>query len=383
MRVWDAETRKSVAKLAGHRYEVRDVALAASADGDVPVTLVASAGRDRTVRLWDVRAATSREVHVFKGHSGWVHSVAMASAVVPIIVSCGGDKTVRVWDLVAMKERSVMRGHEYRVWDLAVTGDASFAVSGSTDATVRAWNLDEGRSECHVFEGHHDTVLAVDAARDGTFAVSGCEDGAVYLWDCSTLFGREAKREGVLVDVDGETERPASGQPPKSLDTEPLFAESVPAEHDVAMPEIKVLPHVPKTESKINANNLKAVVAVSADQLPKYDKSAAELVNALKRIQDLEKSIVEANAKLASSDEEIKKLKSDVSKKDSEIAMLTKQVDASQNLVNAANVRALLVANPRKADATLDYEEPVNKIGAVSDQLTALAERLDAMIATN
>lgn len=383
MRVWDAETRQSVARLAGHRYEVRDVALAASADGDMPVTLVASAGRDRTVRLWDVRAATSRELHVFKGHSGWVHSVAMASAAVPIIVSCGGDKTVRVWDLVAMKERSVMRGHEYRVWDLAVTADASFAISGSTDATVRAWNLVEGGNESHVFEGHQDTVLAVDAARDGTFAVSGCEDGTVYMWDCSTLFGREAKREGVLVDVGGEGERPVFGQPPKSLDTEPLVAENILAEHGEVTPEIKVLPHALKTEPKIGADSLKAAVAVSADQMPKYDKSAAELVNALKRIQDLEKLIADANAKLVSSDEEIKRLKSDVSKKDSEIAVLKKQVDASQNLVNAANVRALLAVNPRKADATLDYEEPVNKIGAVSDQLTALAARLDAMIATN
>lgn len=382
VRVWDAETRQSVARLAGHRYEVRDVALAASTDADVPVTLIASAGRDRTVRLWDVRAAASKELCVFKGHSGWVHSVAMACAGVPIIVSCGGDKTVRVWDLVAMKERAVMRGHEYRVWDLAVAADASFAVSGSTDATVRAWNLAGGEEQCHVFEGHRDTVLAVDAAKDGSFAVSGCEDGAIYMWDCSTLFGREAKREGILVDVGGDIQSPVGQQPPNSLDTEPLIAEKPPIEPDT-MPIVKVTPHTPKTESKVDAEKLKAAVAVSANQMPKYDKSAAELVNALKRIQELEKLITGANARLASSDEEIKQLKSDVSKKDSEIAVLKKQVDASQNLVNAANVRALLATNPRKADTALDYEEPVNKIGAVSDQLTALAARLDAMIATN
>lgn len=405
VRLWDPETRQSIAKLSGHRYEVRDVAVASSSDASgADVTIIASAGRDKTVRLWDVRAGSAKEVHCFRGHAGWVHAVALGSTHAgPIAVSCGGDKTVRVWDLVAMKERTVMKGHEYRVWGLALASDASFAVTGSTDATVRAWSLggrDEG--ECHVYEGHRDSVLSVDVSRNGMFAVSGCEDGALYLWDCATLFGRDARKEVEtegLIEIDAEpskvTEVASQSRPmPKQLDPVPLVAEKA-IQEDAVVPKPPDVPAATATkvaepatspakfDAKLTTDGLKAAVAVSVEQDPKFDKSAAELVNALKRIKELETLLAEAKEQLTVRDREVVSLRKTAQEKDAEVTLLRRQIESSQNLVNAANVRALLAANPRKADESLDYEEPVNKIGAVSDQLSALAARLDAMIATN
>lgn len=406
VRVWDPETRQSVAKLVGHKYEVRDVAVASSADAAGPVTLVASAGRDKTVRLWDVRASAARPLHVFRGHAGWVHSVALAARPTPTLLSCAGDKTVRVWDLVALRERAVLKGHEYRVWGVAVAPDGAFAVSGSTDATLRAWNLAEGSvGQAHVFEGHRDSVLSVDVARDGSFAVSGCEDGSLYLWDCATLFGRQASRKmepEVLLDVGDDNSRSpekasvvSEAAVPKQLDPVPLVVEKADpapsptvetasqtngAQRSTDQSPAKATPEAVSDAS--NMESVKAAVSVSVEQLPKYDKSAAELVNALTRIKELEKALEDVSEQLASKNTEVTALRRTVGQKDAEIALLQKQVDSSKNLVNAANVRALLAANPRKADVSLDYEEPVNKIGAVSDQLTALAARLDAMILT-
>eukprot|EP00177_Eucheuma_denticulatum_P003434 GFKZ01006213.1.p1 GENE.GFKZ01006213.1~~GFKZ01006213.1.p1 ORF type:complete len:519 (-),score=95.16 GFKZ01006213.1:313-1869(-) len=393
VRVWDAETRDSIARLAGHRYEVRDIAVAASSDSDQPVTLVASAGRDRSVRLWDVRATSSSAVHVFKGHTGWVHAVDMAGGAKPVVVSCGGDKTVRVWDLIMMKERLVMKGHEYRVWDVAVTADGTVAVSGSTDATVRVWDLDTGLGT--VWAGHEDTVLAVDVAKRGGLMVSGCEDGGLYLW---SIGGSEstAAVEGVLVDTEDEGQK-ATEEVPKALDAEPLKAEkedknnlmtrrspvALSPVEEVVVSKAVDLESPKEKETPVDAETLKKAVAVSADELPKFDKSAAELVHALKRIQELEKALAESEKKTVMFEEQMKRLGADLKAKDVEIGTLKKQVEAADNLVSAANVRALLAANPRKVDTALDYEEPVNKIGAVSDQLTALAARLDAMIATN
>lgn len=403
VRLWDVETRQSVVKLSGHRYEVRDVAVASSSDDSgAAVTLVASAGRDKTVRLWDVRAGGGKEVHAFRGHSGWVHAVALAStATGPIAVSCAGDKTVRVWDLVAMKERAVMRGHEYRVWGLALAKDGAFAVSGSTDVSVRAWRLGgEKEGECHVYEGHRDSVLSVDVSRNGVFAVSGCEDGALYLWDCATLFGRDARKDAEaepLIEIDAKPKQAgvetatSSRGIPRQLDPVPLVAEkankdelvreSVPTVQSTRVGEHVSLPAKPDT--KLTTDGLKATVSVGVEQDPKFDKSAAELVNALKRIKELESSLVQAKEQLSTRDREVSTLRKAVMVKDVEVSLLRQEVESSQNLVNAANVRALLAANPRKADESLDYEEPVNKIGAVSDQLSALVARLDAMIATN
>lgn len=206
VRVFDPETRQSIARLSGHKYEVRAVAVAQSLGGasdsiDEVVHIVASAGRDRTVRIFDVRASESNPIHIFAGHSGWVHDVAISGGgpnrPQPSLVSCAGDKTVRVWNLAMMKEELVFTGHEYRVWGVAVAPDSTFALSGSTDATVRAWNMSasadsEDDERCHLFQGHRDSVISVDVSRDGNLGVSGCEDGSVHVWDTSALFGRTA-----------------------------------------------------------------------------------------------------------------------------------------------------------------------------------------------
>lgn len=199
IRCWDPETRQCVSRLPGHKYEVRAVAVAqSSAEGfSETVNIVASGGRDKTVRLWDVRASDSNAIHVFSGHSGWVHDVAISGCGPtrphPVVLSCAGDKTVRMWNLAMMKEELVLTGHEYRVWGVAVASDGSFAVSGSTDATVRAWNLapdalDDER--CHIFDGHRDSVLSVAVTPDGSSCASGCEDGSLFVWNTSCLFGR-------------------------------------------------------------------------------------------------------------------------------------------------------------------------------------------------
>jgi WD40 repeat protein len=61
---------------------------------------LATAGRDRTVRLWDTQ--TGKELAVFKGHTG----AALSAAFSPDgkrIASGGDDTTVRLWDVPAPK----------------------------------------------------------------------------------------------------------------------------------------------------------------------------------------------------------------------------------------------------------------------------------------
>lgn len=412
VRVWKGSV--CVGKGVGHRYGVRSVDVCAEG------VVVVSGGRDKSVRVWSVTSSGLDCLGVLTGHGGWVHCVRLVSgARGSEVVSCAGDKTVRVWGLEDMKEREVFRGHEYRVWGVDVSGDGAFALSGSTDATVRAWNLDasaEGE-RCVVLEGHRDSVLAVAVSRDGSKAVSGCEDGSLQLWDTSMLFGRSplpAVREppvvlepasapamGDLIDLapaapqerqTGELLQhlafaavDASALAPGPESVQPVrVLESVPASTAESAPP----PASPSTERRVSSEatdasaSLKAAVSTSAKDLPDYDKSAAELVQALQRIQELERELHQTSSALRDRETYISELEAQAATKDQHVVQLQKQLTASENLAKAANVRALLAANPRKADETIDYEEPVNKISAVSDQLTALSARLDAMIAT-
>jgi len=60
------------------------------------------------------------------------------------LVSGSSDKTIKVWDLAAGKETLTLRGHSQGVSRLALSGNGQQLVSASWDTTIKVWDL-EGR----------------------------------------------------------------------------------------------------------------------------------------------------------------------------------------------------------------------------------------------
>ena len=74
--------------------------------------LLASAGSDNSIRLWDV--STGREVARLSGHTKWVMTVAF-SPDGRRIASGGDDGTVRLWDVATGNETAVFRAQVERI----------------------------------------------------------------------------------------------------------------------------------------------------------------------------------------------------------------------------------------------------------------------------
>jgi hypothetical protein len=117
----------------------------------------------------------------FWGHEDTVNSVAFSSNG-QMIVSGSSDKTVRLWNLQGNPIGQPFQGHENIVYSVAFSPDGQMIVSGSYDKTVRLWDL-QGNHIGHPFQGHQAVVNSVAFSPNGQMIVSGSSDGTVRLWD--------------------------------------------------------------------------------------------------------------------------------------------------------------------------------------------------------
>ncbi len=102
--------------------------------------LLASAGGDKTVRLWD--PATGEHRRTLTGHPGSWPLGAVSVAFSPdgrLLASAGGDKTVRLWDPATGDHRHTLTGHDKEVNCVAFSPDGRLLASVSHDKTVRLW----------------------------------------------------------------------------------------------------------------------------------------------------------------------------------------------------------------------------------------------------
>jgi mitogen-activated protein kinase organizer 1 len=56
-------------------------------------------------------------------------------------VSCGADKVLIYWDVSTGQPIRKLRGHSARINCVRLNADASLAVTGSYDSTVKCWDL--------------------------------------------------------------------------------------------------------------------------------------------------------------------------------------------------------------------------------------------------
>ncbi|HEV2377656.1 MAG TPA: hypothetical protein VGS19_36530 [Streptosporangiaceae bacterium] len=157
--------------------------------------LLASAGDDQMVLLWDPFAAGSKPL---AGHTGWVDSVAFGTVKGDgqagggrlLLASGGGDCTVRVWDpLTGDPIGRPLTGHADAVRAVAFGATPKgrlLLASASDDTTVRVWDPLTGTPVGKPLAGHTGWVASVafGAAPDGRpLLASGGGDKTIRVWD--------------------------------------------------------------------------------------------------------------------------------------------------------------------------------------------------------
>ena len=186
-------------------------------------SLIASAGADNTIKLWNLR---QNSVKTLGNHEGTVNSVAF-SPDGKTLVSGSDDSTVKAWEISGWQEIASHEPVSFQVpfpvtevtfapdgqliaaagqhvilfdavyqteiatfphgawiWSASFSPDGRLLASGDHNGIVRIWNVQERRIVAQL-EGHSAAVGSLKFSPDSQTLVSGGNDDLINLWDVS------------------------------------------------------------------------------------------------------------------------------------------------------------------------------------------------------
>lgn len=142
-------------------------------------------------------------------HRGRVNSIAISTDN-SFLVSGSSDKTIKIWNLqneqVAYDKTLI--GHTRDVTSVAISTDNALIASGSHDKTVRLWDRANG-TLLHTFNGHRGKVAAVCISPDCKKIISSSWDTTVRIWDIQSknllheLSRHTGKIHSLIISPDG------------------------------------------------------------------------------------------------------------------------------------------------------------------------------------
>jgi WD40 repeat protein len=177
---WAVAARREIGarlRVPGHTEVVS--AMAISPDG----ATLATAGADRTVRLFDVATRHQIGAPLPVTTDGLWDDLAF-SPDGRTLATTSGDSTVRLWDVTRRRPLGTpLIGHTDVITAMAFSPDGRSVVTGSADNTVLLWDLPTYRQIGAPLTGHTRAVSGIAYSPGGTKVATVSKDGSARLWD--------------------------------------------------------------------------------------------------------------------------------------------------------------------------------------------------------
>jgi len=123
------------------------------------------------------------------------------SPVADLLAVAGTDGAIRLWDLRTRSRTAVLRtelhlrsGHDAAALCLAFSPDGSLLASGHVDGVVHVWDMARGEA-LPVKLRHEGAAAAVAFSPDGATLATGSVDSNLRLWDVGAVLAGQAQRD--------------------------------------------------------------------------------------------------------------------------------------------------------------------------------------------
>jgi DDB1- and CUL4-associated factor 13 len=173
--LWDSERSKSVSSLSWGADAVSAVRF-----NKTETSIVASAGSDRSIVIYDLRTSSP----VQKLVSTLATNCIAWNPMEAFNFAAGNeDHNIYLYDMRKLsRSLNVYKDHVAAVLDVDFSPTGQELVSGSYDRTIRIYRAREGHSREIYHTKRMQRVFCVKFSMDSKYIVSGSDDGNVRLW---------------------------------------------------------------------------------------------------------------------------------------------------------------------------------------------------------
>lgn len=181
--VIDVATGNTVAEYAG----AADALYAAVWSPDE--TLVATAGYDRVIRLY--QTATGTLIRELPGHNGAVFDLQF-SPDGSLLASASGDATVKIWHVSSGQRLDTLSQPQAEQYSVVFSPDGRSVYAAGADSRIRRWDLISRTSPqinpIRVARfAHEGAISLLRISADGRYLVTAADNGAVKFWDAAQV----------------------------------------------------------------------------------------------------------------------------------------------------------------------------------------------------
>lgn len=127
---------------------------------------------------------TQQTVRSFTGHQQRIKQCALCPDK-SILFTASRDTTVRLWDVHSQVKIATIQGHTRAVNAVAVVG-GNLCLTGSSDKTVKAWDIRKIDTPIHTFTKHTGKLKCIQINEIGGKICTAGEDG-VHLWNVNNF----------------------------------------------------------------------------------------------------------------------------------------------------------------------------------------------------
>jgi WD40 repeat protein len=183
IKLWQRETGKLIYSFVGVNEPLQTLAI--SPNGK----LIIAGGLDGRISQWQLetkqyKSSFFARVNAPDSHDGVILQLAFA-ANERFIVSASNDKTLRIWGYYTGELKRTLIGHEEAVNTCAISPDSQIIASGSDDKTIKLWRFDHSYAY-QTFIGDRAAVNSLAFSNDGQYLISGGSDKVIKIWDIKT-----------------------------------------------------------------------------------------------------------------------------------------------------------------------------------------------------